>query len=90
VRSFAKDGAKLTERRVRDLMTREVVTCEPVLSMGEAEKLMYMHRIRHLPVADGGNILGMLSIRDVMVWRLQESRDEVNVLRDVVIAARHH
>ena len=50
---------------------------------------MNKHRIRHLPVVDGGKLIGMLSIRDVTVWRLEESRNEVNLLRDVVIAARH-
>jgi CBS domain-containing protein len=89
VRGFARNGAKLTERTVRDLMTREVVTCRPDESLAEAERLMNKHRIRHLPVVDGTTLIGMLSIRDVADWRLQESRNEVNVLRDVVIAARH-
>ena len=89
VRGFARNGAKLTERYVRDLMTREVITCGPDETMAEAESLMNKHRIRHLPVVDGGKLIGMLSIRDVTVWRLQESRNEVNLLRDVVIAARH-
>ena len=89
VRGFARSGAKLTGRYVRDLMTREVVTCGPDETMAVAESLMNKHRIRHLPVVDGGKLVGMLSIRDVTVWRLEESRNEVNLLRDVVIAARH-
>ena len=89
VRGFAKDGARLVERRVRDLMTRDVVTCGPDTSLSDAEKLMGKHRIRHLPVVDGAKLVGMLSMRDVMSWRLRESRDEVNVLRETVIATRH-
>jgi hypothetical protein len=42
-----------------------------------------------LPVMDGAKLVGMLSIRDVMVWRWQEARDEVNVLRDAMIAVRN-
>jgi hypothetical protein len=38
---------------------------------------------------DGAKLAGMLSIRDVMVWRWQESRDEANVLRDAMIAVRN-
>jgi hypothetical protein len=34
-------------------------------------------------------VLGMLSIRDTLALRLQESQYEINVLRDVVVAARH-
>ncbi len=89
MRGFARNGAKLTERYVRDLMTRDVVTCGPSDTMIEAEGRMNKHKIRHLPVVDGGKLIGMLSIRDVIVSRLQESRSEVNVLRDAVIAARH-
>ena len=89
VRAFAKDGARLADMHVRDLMTREVTTCTQETSMVEAEKLMNKLRVRHLPVMDGGRLVGMLSIRDVMVWRQQEARDEVNVLRDVMIAVRN-
>jgi CBS domain-containing protein len=89
VRAFAKDGARLVDLHVRDLMTRDVVTCPKEMTMVEAERLMHKHRIRHLPVMDGAKLVGMLSIRDVMVWRWQEARDEVNVLRDAMIAVRN-
>ena len=89
VRAFAKDGSRLIDKHVRDLMTREIVTCSRETTMLEAEKLMHKHRIRHLPVVEGDKVVGMLSIRDIMVWRWQESRDEVNVLRDAMIAARN-
>jgi CBS domain-containing protein len=88
VRGLAKDGCKLADRRVRDLMTREVVACGPTTTMAEAEKMMYQKRVRHLPVVEGGSVVGLLSIRDVMAWRIQESRNELNVLRDMAIASR--
>jgi CBS domain-containing protein len=89
VRAFAKDGARLADMHVRDLMTHEVTTCARDTTMVEAEKIMNKHRIRHLPVMDGPKLVGMLSIRDVMVWRQQEARDEANVLRDAMIAVRN-
>ena len=89
VRAFAKDGARLADMHVRDLMTREVTTCAQETTMVEAENLMNKHRVRHLPVMAGAQLVGMLSIRDVMVWRQREARDEVNVLRDAVIAVRN-
>jgi CBS domain-containing protein len=89
VRAFAKDGARLADMHVRDLITREVTTCTQETPMVEAEKLMNKHRVRHLPVMDGAKLVGMLSIRDVMVWRQREARDEVNVLRDAMIAVRN-
>ena len=89
VRAFAKDGARLADMHVRDLMTHEVTTCTRDTTMVEAEKIMNKHRVRHLPVMDRGKLIGMLSIRDVMVWRQQEARDEANVLRDAMIAVRN-
>jgi len=89
VRAFARDGARLADMHVRDLMTQEVVTCATDTTMVEAEKIMNKHRVRHLPVADGLKLVGMLSIRDVMVWRQHEARDEANVLRDAMIAVRN-
>ena len=89
VRAFAKDGARLADMHVRDLMTRDVTTCTQETSMVDAEKLMNKHRVRHLPVTEGARLVGMLSIRDVMVWRQQEARDEANVLRDAMIAVRN-
>jgi CBS domain-containing protein len=89
VQAFAKDAAHFRERRARDLMTREVIACEPADSMAAAEKLMNEHHIRHLPVIEGAKLVGVLSIRDAVAARLSESRDEVNFLRDAVIAARH-
>ncbi len=89
MRAFARDGAQLAKRFVADLMTRELVTCDQHANVSEAEELMHKRRVRHLPVVDGDRLVGLLSIRDIMAWRLQESRNEVNVLRDAVIAARH-
>jgi CBS domain-containing protein len=89
VQAFAKDAARFRERRARDLMTREVITCEPAESMAAAEKLMNEYHIRHLPVVEGAKLVGVLSIRDAVAARLSESRDEVNFLRDAAIAARH-
>ena len=89
VRAFAKDSEHFRERRVRDLMSREVITCGPEESMAAAEKLMNEHHIRHVPVVEYAQLVGVLSIRDAIAARLSETRDEVNFLRDAVIAARH-
>jgi CBS domain-containing protein len=89
VRAFAKDAATLRDRRVRDLMTSKVISCDPQKSMIDAEKMMNEARVRHLPIVEDGKTVGMLSIRDLMVWRIRVAREEIDVLRDVVIAARH-
>ena len=50
---------------VKDVMTRELVTISPTASCDEARSLMDAHRIRHLPVVEGGRLVGMVSDRDV-------------------------
>ena len=74
---------------VRDVMTTQVVRCGPDDSMQAAQALMRRHHVRHMPVVEAGRVTGMLSIRDTLALRLQESEDEIHVLRDAVVAARH-
>jgi CBS domain-containing protein len=90
VRTFAKtEWSELRHVRTRDIMTARVVSCGPDDSMQAAQELMRKNRFRHLPVVEAGRVVGMLSIRDTLALRLQESENEINVLRDVVVAARY-
>jgi CBS domain-containing protein len=89
VRAFATQGYDLRGTFVRDVMTHEVVSCDPDEDMQAAQDVMRRNRFRHLPVVANGQALGMLSIRDTLATRLQESELEINVLRDVVVAARY-
>jgi CBS domain-containing protein len=88
VRAFATRGRELLSMRVDALMTLRVVTCGPDALMEDAQAVMRANRFRHLPVVEGGRVLGILSIRDTLSTRLQESILEINVLRDAVVAAR--
>src|SRR6476661_9764346 len=91
VRVFARsDWSELQYLRARDVMTTRVVSCRPDDSMRTAQELMRTNHFRHLPVVEDGRVQGMLSLRDTLALRLQESEDEMNFLRDAVVAARHH
>jgi acetoin utilization protein AcuB len=50
---------------VRDVMTTQLLTIGLETPCDQARRLMENHRIRHLPVVDGGRLVGMLSDRDV-------------------------
>jgi len=90
VRTFATTGCtELGTLRVRDIMTTRVKSCGPDEDMHAAEQLMRRNHFRHVPVVEAGRVVGMLSIRDTQALRLRESEDEINVLRDVVVAARY-
>ena len=76
---LAGDGAALDEIRVADVMTTEVTTVSPDVSVTDAAALMGERRIRHLPVVEDGRLLGMIGIRDVLsslVERLWQAHDE--------------
>jgi len=51
-------------------------------------KLMTQRRIRHLPVKEGDQLVGIISIGDVLKHRLDELELEANVMRDYAVAAR--
>jgi len=78
----------LHEMRVSELMTVTVVTCSPQDSVADAARIMTGHRIRHLPVKEGGRLVGVISIGDVLKHRLTEIELEANVLRDLALASR--
>lgn len=86
--AFARRGGQIGILRVRDVMTSNVVSCSPGDFLADARAQLQKHRFRHLPVVERGQILGILSIRDLLETRLEETELEVNVLKDSVIAAR--
>ncbi len=88
VRGFAEFGADLAAMKVSDLMTRAVVTCAPDDGVAAIAKVMTQRRIRHLPVVSGGELIGLVSIGDVLKHRLDEVQLEADVLRDFAIARR--
>lgn len=91
VRVFARtDWSELQYLRARDIMTTRVISCGPEDTMRTAQDLMRTNHFRHLPVVQDGRVQGMLSLRDTLALRLQESEDEMNLLRDAVVAARQH
>jgi CBS domain-containing protein/beta-phosphoglucomutase-like phosphatase (HAD superfamily) len=87
-RGIDEFGTQLTEMRVSDLMTRSVVTCAPEDSVAAVASVMTQRRIRHLPVIVDGLVVGLISIGDVLKYRLDEVQLEANVLRDVARARR--
>jgi CBS domain-containing protein len=75
---LAGRGADLDEVRVAEAMTPEVVTISPDAEILAAARLMGDRQIRHLPVVEGDNVLGIAGIRDVLgalaeaLWRTQD------------------
>jgi CBS domain-containing protein len=85
---LAAHGRELPRIAVAKLMTKVVLVCSPEDSITDVMKLMTQRRIRHLPVKDGAQLVGIISIGDVLKHRLGEVQLEANVLRDYAMAAR--
>ena len=65
-RKVALQGRNSRETPVADIMTRDVITVTPQTGTKVCMALMSQKKIRHLPVVDGAQVLGMISIRDIM------------------------
>ena len=83
-RGLADHGADLLTLRVGDLMTREVSTCSPDDGIDQLMQQMTEGRFRHLPVLEGGRMIGIISIGDVVKHRLQELEQEAHMLHDYI------
>ena len=64
-RKVALAGRSSKDTRVAEIMTANVFVVSPSTRTRDCMALMREKRIRHLPVVDGGRVLGMLSIRDL-------------------------
>jgi CBS domain-containing protein len=76
---LAGEGADLDAVRVEDVMTRTVISISPDDDIRAAAELMAVRKIRHVPVVQDENLLGMVGIRDVLgtlVERLWRTHDE--------------
>ena len=86
VRALASHGAKALELEARQVMTRDVVTCDPDESIDNVMEIMTRGRVRHLPVVRRGELLGLVSIGDVVKSRLEETRHEAEALKAYISA----
>jgi CBS domain-containing protein len=81
---LADHGAQLLTMKVESLMTREVVTCSPDDGIEKLMHEMTQGRFRHLPVMKDGEMIGIISIGDVVKHRLQELETEAHMLHDYI------
>ena len=93
---FAEHRAATSEIKVAEVMARDVVSCRPDDSLTRILALMTRHRVRHLPVVDGGRLAGLISIGDAVKHRLDEleleasPRDRLDRLKDEFVLTASH
>ena len=88
VLALAASAEKAPAQSVTDVMSRRLLTCGPDDSLAELMAVMTEHRVRHLPVVDHGQLIGLVSIGDLVKARLGELEFESHVLRDAYLRVR--
>ena len=76
-----RDFGNTDNTRVDAIMTTDVRVCGPADSFGSLMETMTDHRVRHVPVLEGGVLVGVLSIGDAVKYRMDQlefERDQLN------------
>ncbi|HEX9474657.1 MAG TPA: CBS domain-containing protein, partial [Steroidobacteraceae bacterium] len=77
-------GRSSSDTPVHQIMTKDVYTVEPGLSVEQCMEIMTNRRFRHLPVLDGGRVIGMLSIGDLVRAVLEEQKQTIEQLESYI------
>jgi CBS domain-containing protein len=84
VRRLAEHGADLLERPVAHIMTAVVVTCTTEDTVDDLTVLMTERRIRHVPVVEDGELVGIVSIGDVVKSRISQLEEDRRHLENYI------
>ena len=82
IRILAEDEDP-TGIRVSSFMTRSVITCDPDDTTRDLMECMTFHNIRHIPIVDRDLVVGVISIRDVLKFRVQILEREIETIREI-------
>ena len=84
VRQLGKSPTGALALRIGECMTRGVVTCARDTNIADVMERMTRLRIRHMPVSEGGDLIGIVSIGDVVKYKIEEAEHEAEVLREYI------
>lgn len=84
---LAREGAAALDRRVADVMTAPARTVDPNHSVLAALSLMTQRRFRHLPVTDGDSLIGIVSIGDLVKYRIDKIEADAAAMREYIQTA---
>ncbi len=87
VRVLGERGAGVLDEPVRAVMTAKVITCRQADTVGAIMEVMTTGKFRHLPVVENDRLVGLISIGDVVKWRVAEYEREQEALHDYIKTA---
>jgi CBS domain-containing protein len=85
--NLASHGAAVLDWPVGRVMTAPAITIEPAVPVLAALSQMTRRRIRHLPVVDGGSLVGIVSIGDLVAYRIDRIEEEAEAMRTYIQSA---
>lgn len=89
VKAVAQHGGAAVKMLAEDLMTRDVVAVPPDMEVQRAMEVMDHGYFRHLPVVKDGELLGIVSIRDLVKHRFTQQEYEVETMKAFVTRGAH-
>jgi CBS domain-containing protein len=87
IHCLARDGASMLDWPVEKIMTAPAITVEPSRTVLGALSLMTSRRIRHLPVIEGGRLVSVVSIGDLVKHRLDQIESEAQAMLSYIQTA---
>ena len=87
VRVLGERGAAVLDEPVSAVMTRKVVSCKQSDTVAAIREMMTLGKFRHLPVLEEDRVVGLISIGDIVKWRVREYENEQEALRDYIKTA---
>ena len=87
VKALGLNGPGILGDPVGSIMTRDVVTCREWEKINTVMARMTQRRFRHLPVVEDGDLLGIVSIGDVVKARIEQVEFEADELRSYIATA---
>jgi CBS domain-containing protein len=87
VRVLGEQGAGALDEPVKNVMTAKVITCRERDAVSHIMEKMTAGKFRHLPVVENDRVVGLISIGDVVKWRVAEFEREQEALHDYIKTA---
>lgn len=81
------DGHSAKDTKIKDVMTKNMITVTKETSVEQCMGLMKQYKIRHLPVVEHDQLVGLVSMRDVMMAAIENRESEIRGLENYIMGS---